>query len=187
MVEVAEAGTGTIEDLVKDARTQAEAESPDSAPKKKTTTRKRTSRAKRDLTEPLTELYTTLGMGLFLLSPPDGQLLLEHGANCASALNDLAKQNPNVYAALDKLCTGGAMGAVVMAHAPIVIGIMGNHNLVPDIGKLIGGKTKDADKDSQNSEGENPDYAFGGPPSGNGSAATVGAIPSVPPIIMGAG
>lgn len=140
---------------------------------KKTRTRKPVGR-KRDLTQPLTEIYTTLGMGLTFLNPADGILLIEHGENCAKSLNELAKTNSAVYSALDKLCTGGAMGAVMMAHAPIIMGIMANHDLMPNFG------AKDDDKDSTNQ----PDP--GSPPGGFDAPAN-GTVPLGIPVIVGPG
>ena len=164
-------GTGSIDDLVND-------KAKDSAPKS-TTTKRRSSGSrstKRNLTGPLTELYASLGMGVFLLNQADGALILEHGPNCAEKLNDLAKQNDKVYAALDKLVTGGAMGAVVMAHTPIVLGILNNHQVFDS---FFSGKSKDGD--SKSSAKGTPDGSV--PSSGNG-VSTVGPSPYVPPVVV---
>lgn len=61
----------------------------------------------------------------------DGMLIVEHGPNVAHALAELAKDNPAVAAALERMLTAGAWAGVITAVTPIVIGIAANHGAIP--------------------------------------------------------
>lgn len=76
---------------------------------------------------PLTQLYTGVGMSLMPFDPACGRIVIENAEKCAEALDELAKTNTAVRNFLVSLCTTSAWGAVLMAHAPIVMAIAMHH------------------------------------------------------------
>lgn len=89
----------------------------------------------------LAEQFTTIGLVVSAINVADGAVIIEHGENVARALDKLAAENPKVQAALDKWLTAGAWSGVATAVAPIVLGIAGNHGVLPGI--LSGTKADD--------------------------------------------
>lgn len=79
----------------------------------------------------LQSLYETIGAGVGLFSPADGQVIIDAAPACADAVSEWADSDPRVRAALERLLTGSAMSKVVMAHVPIAIGVMANHGVNP--------------------------------------------------------
>jgi hypothetical protein len=59
--------------------------------------------------------------------PSCGRIVIENAEKCAEALDELAKTNTAVRNFLIGLCTTSAWGAVLMAHAPIVMAIAMHH------------------------------------------------------------
>ena len=84
----------------------------------------------------LQSFYETIGAAVGLMSPPDGQVIVDAAPACAEAVTEWADSDPRVRAALERLLTGSAMSKVVMAHAPIAFGIMANHGINPLAGLL---------------------------------------------------
>lgn len=76
---------------------------------------------------PLEQLYTGIGMSVMPFDPSCGRIIIENAGKCAEALDELAKTNTAVRNILISLCTTSAVGAVVMAHAPIVMAIAMHH------------------------------------------------------------
>lgn len=76
---------------------------------------------------PLTNLYTGIGMSVMPFDPGCGRIIIENADKCAEALDELSKTNTAVRNFLISLCTTSAWGAVVMAHAPIVMAIAMHH------------------------------------------------------------
>lgn len=66
-----------------------------------------------------------------LVNQVDGVAILNGAEPLAKALNNVAKDNNVVYKNLERLVTGSAWGAVVMAAGGIVLPIVANHNLLP--------------------------------------------------------
>lgn len=129
-------GTGDIDDLIANARLEAEAEAetetPPDKPKRTRTTRARGN--KKDLTEPLTQLYGSIGAGVFMLNHADGAVILANAETMAQSLNEWGNADPRIRKVLEKLCTTSAIGQVVAAHAPVILAIVNNHNLIPKFG-----------------------------------------------------
>lgn len=93
---------------------------------------------KADLETRLTTSLVTLGTGLAaagsMTSPAvtaDGILVIRQAPDVSKALNDLARQDPRVAAALERMLTVGTYGALVAAVAPLMIGIAANHGVIP--------------------------------------------------------
>jgi hypothetical protein len=77
--------------------------------------------------KPLEELYTGIGLMMMPFDPSCGRVIIEAAPACAKSLNDMANTNPAVRRLLISLLSTSAMGAVVMAHAPIVMAIAMHH------------------------------------------------------------
>ena len=91
-------------------------------------TKKRAPAAKHGaFTEPLTQMYGALGMVLFKFDPVCAKAILESSAAAAQSLDDLAYQNPAVRRVLASLTATSAMGAVIVAHAPILMAVYMHH------------------------------------------------------------
>lgn len=79
-------------------------------------------------TEPLTEMYSAVGLILFQFDPTCAEAILKSGPKAAQALDDLAYQNPTVRRALASLTTTSAIGMVIAAHAPILWAVYMHHS-----------------------------------------------------------
>lgn len=90
-------------------------------------TRQAKALPKGGLKGPLTQLYVGIGMSVMPFDPSCGRTIIENADKCAEALDELAKTNTAVRNFLIGLCTTSAWGAVLMAHAPIVMAIAMHH------------------------------------------------------------
>ena len=79
------------------------------------------------LRKPLEDMYTGLGMMMMPFDPSCGKVIIDAAPRCAETLDDLAKTNPAVRRILISLVTPSALGAVIMAHAPILMAIAMHH------------------------------------------------------------
>lgn len=79
---------------------------------------------KDEFVQPLTELYTLVGTVTFVVDQRVAETVIAQAPACAQSLNDLAAKNPEVRKALRSLTQASAMGAVVVAHAPIAVAVM---------------------------------------------------------------
>lgn len=61
----------------------------------------------------------------------DGVLVIGHSANLSAALDQVAKNDPRVGRALERVLTVGTYGALIGATLPLALGIMANHGVVP--------------------------------------------------------
>lgn len=69
-------------------------------------------------------LYVTVAMGVMLVKPDAAQVIATQAEQCAAAWRELAKDNDSVRRALLFLIEGGAWGAVMVAHLPIVVAFL---------------------------------------------------------------
>lgn len=90
-------------------------------------TRQAKALPKGGLRGPLTQLYVGIGMSVMPFDPSCGRIIIENAPKCAEALDELSKTNTAVRNFLIGLCTTSAWGAVLMAHAPIVMAIAMHH------------------------------------------------------------
>jgi hypothetical protein len=77
--------------------------------------------------ESVVSLYQTLGIGLALVSPTDGNIWCAHSEQMAASMVQLANDYPAVKKALQTILKGSVIGAVIMAHAPVIYLIAANH------------------------------------------------------------
>jgi len=59
----------------------------------------------------------------------DGQVLGANAPRLGDAWADLAKNDPKVRKALERMLTGSGWGKVILAHAIVAVGIAGNHGV----------------------------------------------------------
>ena len=79
------------------------------------------------LTKQLEQLYVGVGMALLIKDAECGMAIIGAAPKCAETLNTLAEKNPTVRRILLALCNTSALGAVVMAHAPILWAVSKHH------------------------------------------------------------
>lgn len=176
----------SIDDLLAKARLDADTNPPETPPQLGRRTRKKTApssggRSKRSLVPELTDMYTTIGMGLMLVNPADAMVVVENAEKMATSLNAWGNTNSNVRRALERLCTTSAFGGVLAAHAPVALAIAANHGL--SVTTLLGKKKDGKNSDDQTSEySANGTAPFGPEDSGSGLAQTSGLAP----VIVGA-
>ena len=131
-VEVEDAPEFTVPDPNKSRRSRREYLFPkkDDEPKSRTTRPKRkpAPRAKKGaFIEPLTELYTTLGMMLMPFDAHCSNVVIKSAGQCAEAMDELAYQNESVRRALAAITQTSAWGAVIFAHMPIILAVVMHH------------------------------------------------------------
>jgi hypothetical protein len=74
--------------------------------------------------EKIEGIYITLGFGVMLVNQPAAQTIAEQATPCADAWVNLARENDGVRRALLFVIEGGAWGAVLVAHLPIVFALL---------------------------------------------------------------
>jgi hypothetical protein len=66
-----------------------------------------------------------------MLNMADGSAILAGAPALASALDDLAKENPRVRKVLEGMLATGAWSGVAIAAANIALPILANHDMMP--------------------------------------------------------
>jgi hypothetical protein len=79
------------------------------------------------LKKALEELYTQIGMGVMMMDPHCGMVIIENAPKCAEALNNMADQNQALKRILLRIVETSLIGELMMAHAPIVMAVMMHH------------------------------------------------------------
>lgn len=75
----------------------------------------------------------------------DGVLICTHAPNIAAALDKVAKDDPRVAAALERMLTAGVWSGLVAAVLPLAIGIAANHGAIPaHLAGLLGAEAPQA-------------------------------------------
>lgn len=77
-------------------------------------------------------LFQLVSVPLSFTSPLDAWAVGAHSPSIADALNDLAKQRPEVAAVLERVLQVGPYGALIGAVLPLGIQILTNHSRLPD-------------------------------------------------------
>lgn len=126
---------------------------PDAKPKRTRAKRTRAPRARADrkprttpskpratsLAKQLEEAIAGIGLLVYVVNSADGALIMQGAPRQAAALDALAKENPAVRAALERLLRTSVYAGLAMAFAPTLLGIAANHGMVPPIvGALAG-------------------------------------------------
>lgn len=84
-----------------------------------------------ELTDKVADLYGIGALVVSWVSPSDGRIVAEHAQSCAEAWVAYSKDSPAIAKLLDRLTTGSALGAVLIAHGGMAWKIAQNHELVP--------------------------------------------------------
>lgn len=79
----------------------------------------------------LADAITTVGAMLLLISPADGALIIAGAEKQAAALDALAREQPAVKRALERLLTASVYGQLLAAFAPTLLGLAANHSMLP--------------------------------------------------------
>lgn len=87
----------------------------------------------------LEDFIVSAGAMLMLVNAADGQVVIAGAPAQAAALDSLAKENPAVRRALDRLLTVSVYGQLVAAFAPTLLGLAANHGMVPQAVANIAG------------------------------------------------
>lgn len=61
----------------------------------------------------------------------DGLLIVQNAPNIAAALDKVAKDDPRVAAALERMLTVGTWSGLIAAVLPVAVGIAANHGAIP--------------------------------------------------------
>jgi hypothetical protein len=77
--------------------------------------------------EPLMKLYASVGAAVMIADPICGTAIVTSAESCAKTLDDLAYQNEAVRRALYSLTTTSYLGAVLVAHLPIIMAVVMHH------------------------------------------------------------
>lgn len=102
----------------------------DETPRVKPSARKKkpAPRAKRGaFVEPLTQFYTLIGGMLMPFDQQCANVIIMSAEQCAQSMDNLAYENEAVRRALTALTQTSAIGAVAMAHAPIIMAVAMHH------------------------------------------------------------
>jgi hypothetical protein len=76
----------------------------------------------------------------------DGVLVVQHSASIAAALDKVAKDDPKVAAALERMLTVGTWSGLIAALMPLVLGIAANHGAIPpQLAAILGATTPPED------------------------------------------
>lgn len=62
----------------------------------------------------------------------DGLLVVQHSGSIAAALDKVAKDDPKVAAALERMLTAGVWSGLIAALLPLGLGIAANHGMIPE-------------------------------------------------------
>lgn len=106
---------------------------PDAKPKQAKANPRRASLETR-LTGSLTTLGTVVAATGTMVSPAvqaDGVLIVAHAPGVAAALDKVAKDDPRVAAALEKMLTAGVWSGLIAALLPLMVGMAANHGAIP--------------------------------------------------------
>lgn len=77
-------------------------------------------------------IFQMVAVPLAFKAPADAAAVGHHGPNIAEALNELAKERPEVAAVLERLLAVGPYGLVISATLPLVLQILHNHDVIPE-------------------------------------------------------
>jgi len=75
----------------------------------------------------LEQMYSGVGIMIMPFDPHCAKIVMDNASECAAALDELAKNNPEVRRVLISLVTTSAWGKVIIAHAPIVMAVAMHH------------------------------------------------------------
>jgi hypothetical protein len=123
-----------------EARKAAGQAKPEKAPKAKSVPRKASLETR--ITGSLVSLGTMVAAAGSMTSPAvqlDGVALIQNAPSIGAALDKVAKDDPRVAAALERMLTAGVWSGLVAAMLPLVLAIAANHGAIPkQIADMLG-------------------------------------------------
>jgi hypothetical protein len=90
---------------------------------------------KSGIAQGIANMYTGLGLGIGMVDPHCGMVIVENSETCAQAWEELAKKNPKVRRALLMLLETSDVTKIVIAHAPIMMALATHH--VPFVQTMV--------------------------------------------------
>jgi hypothetical protein len=75
----------------------------------------------------LVQLYGSVALGVNMFDPHCGAAIATNIETMATSMDQLAKENDSVRRVMEKLISGGAWGAVIAAHSPVIIAVATHH------------------------------------------------------------
>lgn len=85
---------------------------------------------------PLTQIYMGVGLSLMPFDAVCANAVMKSAENCAKSVDELAYQNEAVRRAVYALTQTSAVGAVLVAHLPILMAVAMHH--VPQVQNMMG-------------------------------------------------
>jgi hypothetical protein len=99
------------------------------------------------LTGSLTTLGTMVAAAGAMTTPAvqlDGVAIIQHAPSIAAALDKVAKDDPRVAQALERMLTAGVWSGLIAAMLPLVLAIAANHGAIPEsIAAMLGATPAD--------------------------------------------
>lgn len=90
------------------------------------------------LAQALNSQFAVIGMGVYAFNQFDGTCILNGSGQLSTSLVAVAETNPRVRRTLENMVQTGAWAGVAMAAASIVLPIMANHNIIPQLPMFAG-------------------------------------------------
>ena len=87
----------------------------------------------RSLKDRIQEFIASIGMAVSIFNFQDGATILESSEELAESWANLAAQNAKVRENIERILTGGAWSAVIMAHGSVAVRIAQNHDLFDNL------------------------------------------------------
>lgn len=72
-----------------------------------------------------------LGMAVSFVNPDDGKVIASGAEPIAHEIVEIARNDKKLRAKLEMITAPGKYGKLALAVAPVIIGLMANHNLLP--------------------------------------------------------
>lgn len=79
------------------------------------------------LKKPLQDMYATIGMTVTMFDPVCGQAIIANAEACATALENMARENEAVRRVIMSLVQTSIWGQLIAAHMPILVAIAMHH------------------------------------------------------------
>lgn len=86
-------------------------------------------------------LFQMISVPLAFTAPADAAAVAHHGPLIADAVNDLARERPEVAAALERILSVGPYGALLAAVMPLAVQLLHNHGVIPEKAAVAAGAT----------------------------------------------
>jgi hypothetical protein len=102
------------------------------APRRKSAPRAAASKGGTDYRPGINGLFQAVCLPLSFAAPADAAAVSNYAPGIAEALNDLAKDRPEVAAMLERILQVGPYGMLIAAVVPLGVQLATNHDLIPE-------------------------------------------------------